>query len=86
MWPATTPLQHDMLAYARWFPVLPLEWGLTGRGPSMNFTAECAVYSRVLAQCAWRAEQGSADYAQRAEGARPFRQVAYGPLAVNTIW
>lgn len=86
MWPLITPLQHGVLAFARWFPVFPLEWAMTGRGPSVNFTAECALYSRALDQCAWRGEQGSADYFQRASGARPFRQVAYGPLAVNTIW
>lgn len=78
-WPTTVPLQHQLLAFARWLPVLPLEWGLTGRSPSVNFTAECTLYSRLAAQCAWRGEQGSSDYAQRAGGARPFRQVAYGP-------
>lgn len=67
-------------------PVLPLEWGLTGRAPTVNFTGECAIISRQPAQSGWRGEQGSQDYAQRASGARPFRQVAYGPLAVNVIW
>lgn len=84
-WPGTPPMQHVMLAFARWLPIFPLEWGITGRGPNVNFTAECSVISRVADQCGWRGEQGSGDYAQRASGARPFRQVAYGPLAVNTI-
>lgn len=75
-----------MLAFGRWLPVFPLEWGLTGRGPNVNFTAECSLISCVADQCAWRGEQGSGDYALRASGARPFRQVAYGPLAINTIW
>lgn len=79
-------MQHVMLAFARWLPIFPLEWGITGRGPNVNFTAECSIISRVADQCGWRGEQGSGDYAQRASGARPFRQVAYGPLAVNTIW
>lgn len=85
-WPHTVPLQHGLLSFARWMPVLPLEWGLTARGPTVNLTSECAIFSRQAAQSAWRGEQGSRDYAQRAEGARPFRQVAYGPLAVNVIW
>lgn len=85
-WPGTPPLQHEVLSFGRWFPVFPLEWGLTGRGPNVNFTAECTLISRVEDQCAWRGEQGSGDYALRVSGARPFRQVAYGPLAINTIW
>lgn len=85
-WQNTPPLQHSPLAVLRWIPTAPLEWGITGRGPTINFVHDISTVSRNVESLAWRAESGTNDYANRARSALPFQQISYGPLAYNMLF
>lgn len=81
----TVPIVQHVISLARWYRLLPLEWGLFSPGSSVDLTAEITVSSFLAAQRGWRSWLGESLYTQLVSSDAPYKVAMYGTLVANYI-
>lgn len=79
-----TPTLVNPMIIDNWLDVRPIEWGIVGDRPIVNFQREIVVTGAV-ARRGWRGEMGSIKYSERATSQEPYKMVVYGAQAINVI-
>lgn len=82
---AVTPVLHNPLAILRWLKAIPIEWGLSGPGMTVDLSHDFVIISAVDANRGWFAENGSGEYRARTTSSAPYSIVVYGIQVANYI-
>jgi len=85
-WHNVAPQMHNVLAFTRWLTVVPVEWGVSGMGATINCVSEFNMWNQVEAQRGWAPEQGCSTYADRIRADMPYQMVVYGSQIANFFW
>lgn len=81
---AVAPRVMSTFVIDAWLSSRPMEWGIVGMRPAVNFTQDMRVVGAAANQ-GWYGSKGSTKYAERACSQFPCKMTVYGTQAVNII-
>lgn len=84
-YPHQAPRVGSVLALDQWIMTRPIEWGVSGPAPDVNFNDEVQIAGAPEGQ-GWFAQRGAiAEYNRISTGPEPYELVAHTPAAMTAV-